>query len=64
MRLSKSDKYNAIFVIIDRLIKKRYYILYIAIKEGISIKNIINILIKKVFRLYSLLVSIILNRGS
>ena len=43
----------------NRLIKKRYYVLYTTKNNNIFIKSIIEMLIKKVFRIYKLLTSII-----
>ena len=62
INLSKSNEYNAIFTIVNRLTKKRYYVLYIAIEKKILLKLTTNILIKKIFRIYKLLVFIISNR--
>ena len=61
--LSKFDKYNAIFIVVDRLIKKRYYILYTTIDKGTSTEYTAEILINEVFRLYKLLILIVSNRG-
>ena len=49
---------------IDRLIKKRYYVLYTIKNDDTFIENTIEMLIKKVFRLYELLTLIILDRNS
>ena len=46
------------------LIKKRYYILCITKNDNISIKNIVEMLIKKVFHIYELLTSIMFDRNS
>ena len=48
----------------NRLIKKRYYILYTTKNNNTFIKNIIKMLIKKIFRIYELLTLIIFNRNS
>ena len=58
-----SKDYNIIYVIINRLIKERYYISYIAEEDGTTVEIIADILIREVFRLYGLLVLIISNRG-
>ena len=55
-------RYNTIFIVIDRLSKERYYIAYTASKEGTSAEAIARLLIKGVFRLYSLPDSIVLDR--
>ena len=60
--LSKS--YNVIWVIIDRLIKKRYYVLCTAEDNNTFIENIIEMLISEVFRIYELSTSIMFDRGS
>ena len=51
--------YNAILVIVDKLIKWGYFIAYI---EEISIKDIARIYIKEVFIRYRALIKIILDR--
>ena len=56
--------YNVIWVVINRLIKKRYYVLYITKDNNIFIKNIIKMLIKKKIYIYELLILIMFNRGS
>ena len=61
--LSESDRYNAIFVVVNRLIKERYYILYTITDKGTSAEYTAEILINKVFRLYRLSILIISNRG-
>ena len=48
----------------NKYIKERYYILYFNKNKEISFETIINILIKKIFRLYDLLILIIFNRES
>ena len=57
------DIYNAIYIFVDRLTKERHYIPYTSDEYGTSIENIVDILIKEVFRLYDLPVSIISDRG-
>ena len=47
----------------NRLIKKRYYVLYITKNNNTFIKSIIKMLIKKVFRIYKLSALIIFDRG-
>ena len=51
--------YNAILVIVDKLIKWRYFIAY---TEEISVEDIARIYIKKVFIRYRALNKIILDR--
>ena len=63
MGLLISDEYNAIWVAIDRLIKERYYVACSNIDEGITVEKTVNMLLKEVFRLYSLPVSIVSDRG-
>ena len=48
----------------NRLIKKRYYVLYTTKNNNTFIKNIVKMLIKKVFRIYKLLTLIMFDRGS
>jgi hypothetical protein len=51
--------YNAILVIVDKLIKWGYFIAYI---EEISVEDITRIYIKEVFIRYRALIKIILDR--
>ena len=48
----------------NRLIKKRYYVLYTIKNNNTFTKSIIKMFIKKVFRIYELLTLIEFNRGS
>ena len=48
----------------NRLIKKRYYVLCIAKNDDIFIKSIVEMLIREVFRIYELLALIMFDRGS
>ena len=64
INLLNFEDFNAIFVISNRLIKKRYYILYITINEDTLVEIIANILIEEIFRLYNLLILIVLDRES
>ena len=59
--LPVSEGFNTIYTIVDRLSKEYYYTLYIAIDRGISIEATADILIRYIFRLYSLPESIISN---
>ena len=63
INLSILEGYHVIYIIIDGLIKERYYILYIVDNKGIFAESIINIFIKYIFRLYKLLTLIIFDRG-
>ena len=49
---------------INRLIKKRYYVLYIIKENGTFVKSTMKMLIKKIFRLHELSTSIVFDRGS
>ena len=60
--LPKFDRYNAIFIIVNRLTKERYYILYTIINKGTSAEYTAEILINEVFRLYKLSILIVSNR--
>ena len=51
-------------MIIDRLIKKLYYVLYTISNNDIFIKNTIEMLIKKVFYINKLFISIMFDRDS
>ena len=51
--------YNIILVIVDKLIKQGYFIVYI---EEISVEDIARIYIKEVFIRYRVLIKIILDR--
>ena len=48
----------------NRLIKKRYYVLYTMENNNTFIKNIIEMLIKKIFYIYELSTSIMFDRDS
>ena len=61
--LSILKGYNVIYIIIDRFIKKRYYISYIIDNKGSSIKSIIDMFIRYIFRLYKLSILIVFDRG-
>jgi hypothetical protein len=56
--------FNIILIIINRLFKERYYIPYTAKDEGTLIKKIINLFLRWVYRIHSLLNLFILNRGT
>ena len=62
--LSLSEDYNVIWVVVDRLIKERYYVLCITEKNNTFVDSTMKMLIKKVFRLYELSTSIVFDRDS
>ena len=45
INLSLLSEYNAIYIIVNRLIKERYYIIYIASDNNILVDIVINIII-------------------
>ena len=57
------EGFNAINVIIDRLIKERYYVPCVSGEDGTTSEATVLILLKEVFRLYGLPFSIISDRG-
>ena len=63
MNLLILKDYNVIYLVIDKFIKERYYILYIIDNKDIFIENIIDIFIKYVFYLYKLSMLIIFDKG-
>ena len=62
--LSQSKEHNVIFVVVNRLIKKRHYILYTTTDEDTSAEYTTKMLVDHVFRLHGLSSSIVSNRGS
>ena len=58
------EDYNVTLIVISTLLKKRHYIFCTTSDEEISIKVIVNLLIKKMFRLYKLSSFIVFNRES
>ncbi len=48
MRLLELKEFNIILNIIDRLIKERYYIIYITINKNIIAENTIKMLYKNI----------------
>ena len=64
VELSLSKDYNVVWVIIDRLIKERHYVLYTINDEGTFIKSTIEMFIKKIFRIHELSASIMFDRDS
>lgn len=61
-KLSEFNEYDAIMIVVDQLLKERYYVLYTTKNEETFFKKIAKLLIKKIFRLYELLAFVILNR--
>ena len=53
------QEYNNILVIVDKLTKQGYFILYI---EEMSAKDLLKVYIKEIFAKYGVLVKIISNR--
>ena len=62
--LFDSEDYNVILIVIDILSKERHYILCLTDDEEISIKVIVNLLVRKMFRIYELLSFIVSDRKS
>ena len=62
MSLLDLKDHNAILIVISTLSKERYYILCSTSDEEIFIEVIVNLLIRKMFRIYKLLSFIVLNR--
>ena len=61
--LSQSKEHNVIFVVIDRLTKKRHYIPCTATNEDTSAEYTAKMLVNHIFRLHELSLSIVSNRG-
>ena len=61
--LSLSQGHNVIWVVIDRLIKERHYVLYTTENDDTFVESTIEMLIREVFRLYKLSTSIVFDRG-
>ena len=64
MSLFDSEDYNAILIVINTLSKERYYILCLTDDEEISVKVTVNLLVRKMFRIYELSSFIVLDRES
>ena len=64
MRLFDSEKHNVICIIINRLNKKRHYVLCIVNKENIVVKIYVRILFYYVFWTHELFSFIISNRDN
>ena len=62
--LSQSKEHNVIFVIVNRLTKKRYYISYTVTNEDTSVEYTTKMLVNHIFRLHELSSSIVSNRDS
>ena len=62
IELFNSKNHNAILIVINTLLKKRYYISCIVNDENTSVEVTIKLLIKKVFKLHKLLNFIVSDR--
>ena len=62
--LSLSKGHNVIWVVIDRLIKERHYVLYTINDDNTFIESTVEMLIKKIFRIHELSASIMFDRNS
>ena len=60
--LSQSKEHNVIFVVVNRLIKKRYYISCTITDEDISVEYTAKMLVNHIFRLHELPSLIVSNR--
>jgi hypothetical protein len=61
--LPESDRYNAILMIIDRLTKIRYYIVYKTKDQGTLVEQTARIFIEYIWKLHGISKSIVSNRG-
>ena len=52
--LFNSKDYNAILIMINTLLKERHYILCSTSDEEISVEVTLNLLVRKMFRIYEL----------
>ena len=52
--LLNSEDHNAIMIVIDILLKERHYIFCLTSDEEISVEVTINLLVKKMFKIYEL----------
>jgi len=64
VRLPESYSCNTILVVVDRLSKERYYIIYMDKNNGTSAENTVKILIEYVWKYHRLPTSIISDRGT
>ena len=62
INLFSVDRYKIIYIIIDHLIKERYYIFCWNEEQGLSAKKVAHIVIWNVFRLHGLFDTIVLNK--
>ena len=62
--LFNSEDYNAILIVINILLKERYYILCSTSDEEISVKVTVNLLVRKMFKIHKLSSFIVLDRES
>ena len=58
-----SNGYNAILIVVDRLIKERHYIPYTTNENGTTIEATAQLLLQNVWKLYGLLLSLTSDRG-
>jgi hypothetical protein len=61
--LLSTEGFNIIFIVVNRLFKERYYIFCTAKDERTSTEEIIYLFLRYVYRIHSLLDSIILDKG-
>ena len=61
MEFLYNNSYNAVLIVIDRLTKKRHYILYTTDGNNITAKAIAYLLLNNIWKLHSLPLSFILN---
>ena len=62
--LSQSKEHNVIFVVVNRLIKKRHYISCTVTDEDTSVEYTAKMLVNHIFRLHGLSSLIVSNRDS
>ena len=64
INLLDSKDHNAILIVINTLSKERHYILCSTSDEEISVEVTVNLLVRKMFRIYELLSFIVSDRKS
>ena len=62
--LLNSKDHNTILIVIDTLLKERHYILCSTSDKEISVEVIINLLVRKMFKIHKLSSLIVSNRES
>ena len=62
-RLSHSNGFNAVLMVIDRLIKEKHYILCITDENGTTTEAIAYLFLNNVWKLHGLSLSLISNQG-